>query len=184
MRENFTERMTNMMKSAGDATTAAIDSMSHMVTDALSEVEDNGSDYGDALVDTIRGTIMASKQTGLELGAASKGLMIGVLQRTKELGKETLNTIGSTSFKLVKMTAEVGGDAGSAARGAIEGAVDGVADIATNSEEAASAAYTGALEAAEEIGAQAVQQVRNGADVAKVKGIEFHQTSQINSNPC
>lgn len=179
MRENFTERMATMMISTGNPSQAAIASMSQMVTDALSEAEGNGSNFREALVDTINGMIMASKQTGLELGAASKSLMIGVLQRTKELGKETPQTIRATSFKLVKMTAEVGGDAGSAARGAIEGAMDGVTDLGTNANDAASAAYTGAIKAAEEISSEAVQEVKKGANVVRGNGIEFHQTDGI-----
>lgn len=106
-----------------------------------------------------------------DVGAAAKGVVLGVLQGTKVTGNEALETISMTSSNVVKGTAAVAGDIGQAAKGAVQGAIAGAKDVSVDATDAASAAATGALKAAGEISSEAAAQVRN-AVTGTISGVK------------
>ena len=106
------------------------------------------------------GVIHGATEVGSDLGAAAKGIIIGVLHGTRETAAQALDKIGHTSASVIRTTAEVGGDLGAAAKGLVEGAIHGARDLGVSAERAAAAAANGALDAAGSVSSTAAEEVR------------------------
>ena len=83
--------------------------MTEIVSGSLAAALKRTGDVGKALTGAVThvatGVIEGASQVGGDLGKAAKGAAIGVLQRTKEVGANALDAIGSTAEKLVKREA-------------------------------------------------------------------------------
>jgi hypothetical protein len=86
--------------------------------------------------------------------------MVGTLRGAGKVGKTTLETVSTNASAIVRATDEVGGSVAGAAKGAVEGAIEAARDLGLSTEQAASAAGSGALKAAGAIGSTAFDEVR------------------------
>ena len=120
---------------------------------------------------------------GGDLGAAAKGILLGVLRGTKEAGVANLETIAQTAESVIKTTGRMSGDLASTAKGLVEGAIQGAKEVGLDVTQAASAAATGALRAAGEFGSEAGRSVRDAltGTIAGVKVVlkePFHSSTR------
>jgi hypothetical protein len=121
-----------------------------------------GPGAGDALRDTIAGAVQLAANANINVNRVARAVMMGVLRgiRTGRIGQLALIT--SSAGVLVEEAVKAGEDAGAAARGAVEGTIEAVRLHVLGElrvDEAATAAATGAMIVAGEIGVDALNEV-------------------------
>ena len=150
----------NAIRSSGNVYTAAVDTVSLAVRNALAAARRAGSSAVGAVTYVALGAIRGALEFGNDLGEACKGIMVGVLLGTRERGDAAFRTISHTARTVIHHTAITGSDVATATQGLVIGAMQCAKDSQENMTAAASAAAQGALEGADEVGFAAAEQVR------------------------
>jgi hypothetical protein len=143
--------------------------MAEAVSRTVARTFENVATAPDALVhatsEAAQGAIQAVLDVGGDLGAAARGVVIGVVRGTRagvfDAGSVSgFDAIRHSSESVVRSAARLAGDLAAAARGAVEGAIQGAREANLDTKEAATAAARGALLAAGELGPTAGERVR------------------------
>ena len=142
--------------------------MAEAVSRTVARTFENVATAPDALVhatsEAAQGAIQAVLDVGGDLGAAARGVVIGVVRGTRGVAFDSGNTgfdaIRHSAESVVRSAARLSGDLATAARGAVEGAIHGAREANLDTKEAATAAAHGALLAAGELGPTAGERVR------------------------
>jgi hypothetical protein len=148
------------IRSCGNVYTAAVDTVSLAVQNALLAAKRAGSSSVGAITYVALGAIRGALEFGSDLGEACKGIMVGVLLGTRDRGDAAFRTISHTARTVIHHTANTGSDVVAATEGLVRGAIQIAKDSQEDTTAAASAAAQGALEGADEVGFAAAEQVR------------------------
>lgn len=159
--ETAKENIVAAAEITGEFLNAVIHATSSVILNAIESVGYLGTSFFEVAEEVTRGAIHGAVEIGSDLALTAKGIVIGVLEASKEISNETLDVIAYTAGNIVKNTAEVAGDVVSAATGAVQGAISGAREVGLDVEEAASAAATGVVKAAYEISAEVGMKVRD-----------------------
>jgi hypothetical protein len=107
-----------------------------------------------------RRSIERALVVGSGLKEAARGTLTGIVRGNGDTGEDALNKIAVTSDALIRNASQAGADLGKTAHGAIEGGIEVARDVAVDAEHAATAAATAVLSRAQQLGPEAVEDVR------------------------
>jgi hypothetical protein len=169
--EMIKDELIDGIRSTGKVLEEVAKTVSHLTAEMFKSAGTVGVSAIEFTSDIARTVIQAVLDTGGDLTLAARGIVLGVLRGTQDLGGQTFDLIAETAANIVKNTAELTGDVASAAKGAVHGAIEGAREIGVNVEEAASSAATGAVKAAYEFGSEVGTKARN-AVTGTISGIK------------
>jgi len=150
----------NAIRNSGNVYTAAVDTVSLAVQNALSAAKRAGSSAVGAVTYVALGATRGALEYGSALGEACKGIMVGVLLGTQERGNAAFRSISHTARTVIHHTAMTGSDVKEATEGLVLGAIQCAKESREDVTAAASAAAQGAFEGADEVSFAAAEQVR------------------------
>ena len=160
------EGLMRSLREGKDHFAAAADAVSEGMRHAARGAGRVGVSMKDVIRGAVGSAVHGTLEAGGDLAQTSKGILVGVLQATRETGEAALRTLSESSRSLIRQTARRGGNAVLAAQGLVEGARQGAKAAGLDARQAAASAARAAVEAAEEIGEPTAKAVR--AAVAEV----------------
>jgi len=148
------------IRDSGNVYTAAVDTVSLAVQNALAAAKRAGSSAVGAVTYVALGATRGALEYGSDLGEACKGIMVGVLLGAGDHGDAAFRTISHTARTVIHHTGMTGSDVKEATEGLVLGAIQYAKESREDATAAASAAAQGAFEGADEVGFAAAEQVR------------------------
>jgi len=124
-----------------------------------------------SVTDLIRGAIDGAAHAGSELAEVARGISAGVLRGTRRKGDAALKELSHAARTVMCHTAEAGGDMAAAAQGIVRGAIQCAKELGLDAAHAASSAARTVLDVTEDLGAAALQGVRQALS-EKIDGIQ------------